>query len=111
MNKFLVETEDGQIMEVLTNNIYPPVVGHFDRITSKVIPNKPVIYNAYGKHMYNKVDLSHEIIVGYGYFDVHHAEKNTAYTITNKKIGKLSDLPNYIGRKITDCKIVDYDRI
>lgn len=98
-------------MEVLTNNIYPPILGHFDKITAKPILNKPTIYKAYNKHMYDSVDLSNEIVVGYGYYSTYRAEKGVAYNHFNKKLGDLSDLPNYIGRRITDCKIIGYDRI
>lgn len=101
MKKFRIY-DYGRVIEVLTDDIYPPILGYFDKIEKIPVPNAPTVYKAYGKHLYDEVDLSKQTIVAYGYPNTKFAERGYAYYTQNDKIGKLDSLPNLLNKSIVE---------
>jgi len=102
MEKYTIKVNDVEI-EVLTDSVFPRILGKFEKVTKKVIPQQPNIYRAYGLHKFDNKDeyLENQIIIAYGYPDTKFAEKGYAYSTPNNKIGALDDLPNLLHQKLT----------
>ena len=104
MQKHIITINDQEI-EVVTNNIYPKVFGHFEKVVKRTVPRQPNIYRAFGLHYHEEVtNVDKEIVVAYGYPNTAYAENGIAYTASGKKLGALKDLPNVLNKPLIKIK-------
>lgn len=102
MEKHIINV-NGQEIEVLVDTTFPKILGKFDKITKKTIPNQPNIYRAYGLTLKDNFEeyKEHLKIIAYGYPKTKFAENGYAYINQNTKLGKLSDLPNVLNEYLS----------
>lgn len=103
MVKEIIEL-DNQKIEVLLDTTFPRILGKFNKITKKVIPNQPNIYRAFDLHLDdNDTEYKNHLkVIAYGYPKTKFAENGYAYSSINTKIGKLSNLPNLLNKRFTE---------
>lgn len=102
MQKHIINV-DNQEIEVITNNIYPKVFGHFEKVVKRTVPRQPNIYRAFGLHRHEEVsNTDKDIIIAYGYPGTAYAENGAAYTASGKKLGELKDLPNLLNKPLLE---------
>lgn len=102
MQKHIILVDDQEI-EVITNNIYPKIFGHFEKVVKRVVPKQPNIYRAFGLHYHKETEnTDKDLIIAYGYPNTAYAENGIAYTASGQKLGALADLPNLINKKLLD---------
>lgn len=99
MHKYYIEI-NGKSFEVITNSTMPKVLGKFNKITKRTFPNQPNVYRAYGKTIYDTVDLTIEKVMAIGYKDAVESRGDWVFDKYNNRLGRISEIPNVLNQPI-----------